>query len=366
MALSIAGTANAGQSIEQRLAEMEKRIQQLEGRVQNQGEVILAKEQQISELKKSVDEKGDGNSGGWWQSVEIGGAIEVEAGHVSEKGEDDSNDLITPTVEIGITAQINDWVAAEIVMLYEEDTDNDGDLYIDTALISIADPETSWFVNAGQFTLPFGTYNTNMLSAPITSDLGETSDTAIEAGYGANGFSASVFTFQGDHSDEIDNFGAALKFETSTEQAEFSAHLGYINNLAESDSIADGGWIGSDDNVVGWVASAQVNVASFTLIGEYLTAADGFIDSADNEPSAFNIEVGYNFEAGNLPAVVALGYQGTDDAEHSNWDLPETRILGAFTVEIMEGTSLGLEYSSEESYAGEDTDTITGKLAVEF
>lgn len=366
VALSAAGTANANQSIEQRFAEMETRIQQLENRIQDQGDVILAKEKQINDIKNSVQKQSDSRSGGWWQSVEIGGVIEVEAGHLSTKGSDNNSDLITPTVEVAITAQVNDWVSAEIVALYEEDTDNDGDLNIDTALISIANPDDQWFVNAGQFTLPFGAYNTNMLSDPITLDLGETGDTAIEAGYGANGFSASIYTFQGDHSDDIDNFGAALNFETATEQMEFFAHIGYINNLGESDGIVDGGWVATTDNMAGWTASAQINVANFTLIGEYLTAADEFSDSNNEKPSAFNIEVGYNFEAGDLPVLVAVGYQGTNDAEHSNWNLPESRILGALTIEIMEGTSLGLEYKNEESYGGADTDTLTGKLAVEF
>ncbi len=117
---------------------------------------------------------------------------------------------------------------------------------------------------------------------------------------------------------------------------------------------------------MGWIVSVQYEVANFTLIGEYLAAIDSFNDAANTQPSAYNIEVGYSFNAGSLPAGVVLGYQGTDDANHANWGVAETRIIGAPSVEVMEGTSLGLEFMNEESYAGEETDTLTGKLTVDY
>jgi hypothetical protein len=46
--------------------------------------------------------------------------------------------------------------------------------------------------------------------------------------------------------------------------------------------------------------------------------------------------------------------------------LDETRLLASFSVELMAGATLGLEYAQAESYAGTETDTITGKLAIEF
>ncbi len=46
--------------------------------------------------------------------------------------------------------------------------------------------------------------------------------------------------------------------------------------------------------------------------------------------------------------------------------LDETRLLASFSVELMAGATLGLEYAQAESYASTETDTITGKLAIEF
>jgi len=361
--LSILGSnaqATAGMSIEARLERMEQRIQQLEKKVQNQDEIILAKQQQITELKSSVAENNSSVAGKWWQSVEIGGAIEVEATHASADGSDDTSDITVPTAEIGVTAQVNDWVSGEIVIKWDE-TGGSNNIELDTALISIADPNASWFTNAGRYTLPFGTYNTNMLSDPLTLNIGEIGVTALEAGYSTNGFTVAAFTFQSNPGNDIDSFGAIVGYEGSSEQAHFSGHLGYVNNLAES-----GGWVTDGNQVPGWIASAQLDIANFTIVGEYLSATDDFSDAGGTQPSAYNIEIGYHFDAGSLPAVIALGYQGTDDANHSNWELAENRVLGALSVEVMEGTSLGLEYMNEESYAGEDSDTLTGKLSVEF
>ncbi len=358
--LGTSSHATAGMSIEERLEKMEQRIQQLENKVQNQDEIIQAKQQQISELTSSVAESNRSGVGKWWQSVEIGGAIEVEATHASTDGSDDTSDITASKAEIGLTAQVNDWVSGEIVIKWGE-SDSSNTIELDTALISIADPDASWFANAGRYTLPFGNYNTNMLSDPLTGDIGEIGVTALEAGYSANGASISAFTFQSSPSNDIDSFGAVLGYEGSTEQGNFSAHLGYVNNLAES-----GGWVTDGNQVPGWIASAQLDIASFTIIGEYLAATDDFNDAGGTQPSAYNIEIGYSFDAGTLPAVVALGYQGTDDANHANWDIAENRVLGALSIEIMDGTSIGLEYMNEESYAGEDSDTVTGKLSVEF
>ena len=68
--------AVADDSIEDRLAKMEQRIRYLEERVASQDQVIVEKERQISALSA-----GEGDA--WYNRVEIGGAIELEAVHES-------------------------------------------------------------------------------------------------------------------------------------------------------------------------------------------------------------------------------------------------------------------------------------------
>lgn len=356
----VAPNASAN-SVEDRLAAMEKRIADLEQHVQSQNEVIKEKDAKIAEMSttKTVGDK-------WFNKIEMNGLVEVVAGHSSASGSDDTSDLTAATVELGINGKVNDWIGAEVVAKYEEDTDNNGNLNIDTAKLNIADPASKWFVHAGQFTLPFGSFETHMVSDPITLDLGETGDSAIEFGFNHGNFGASAYVFQGDHSTEIDNYGLALNGEIAIEEASLTGHLGYMNNLGESDGIVDGGWMIAGNESAGWILSTSLTMNDFTLIGEYLAASEGFGDAGNEKPSAFNLEGAYHFTAGNKAATFAIAYQGSDDAENGNWGLDEKRTLAGFNVELMEGTSLGLEYAQSETYTGTETDTVTGKLAVEF
>jgi len=357
--LSLAGPVLADATSD-RLAAMEQRLSYLEQRIRSQDQVIAEKNRQISELRQAT-----GSDGGWFQSVEIGGLVEIEAGHTSADGAADESDISVPTVEIGIAAQVNDWVAAEVVALYEDEGDSSGELNIDTATVTIADPDSSWFVKGGQYALPFGVFETNMISDPLTLELAETADAALEVGMDSDAFGASVYVFQGDQSDEIENFGFNLGARTGGERFAAAANIGYINDLAESDAIVDDGTAMSG-RTPAWTASVIVNAGDLTLIGEYVTATESIAAYANDEPSAYNLEAALAFSAMGKPASMAIGYQGTEDAANTAGGQPESRVLGALGVQIMDGTSVAIEYAHEQAYDGSESDTLTGQLAVEF
>ncbi|MEJ2691746.1 MAG: LbtU family siderophore porin [Candidatus Thiodiazotropha sp.] len=330
---------------------MEQRLQELEQRVQEQ---------------ESKPDKTRAAESGWQEGIEFAGLIEVEASRVSPDQGDSTSDLNVATVELGLETRVNPWVAVEILLLYEEETDNDGDFNIDTALIALADPNANWFLKAGRNTLPFGAYPTQMISDPLTLELGETNDTALEVGYAVEGFEFSLFLFQGDHNNKADDFGGQLGYQHEFADMALQFNLGYLDNLAESDAIVDGGWITTDRKMAAWVGSAQLEAGPLTLIGEYLDVRDGFADASNQAPSVYNVEGGFGFDLRGRPASVALGYQASDEADDANWGLPEKRIIGAFSVELFEQTQLGIEYRQDESYAGEKDDTLTAQLAVSF
>lgn len=337
--------------------DMEQRLQRLEERTQSP-----ASDPDEAQPKADTEEE----RANWFDIFELEGLIEVEASRVSPQQGGSTSDVNVATVELGVGAKVNPWVEAEILLLYEEETDNDGDLNVDTALITLADPQANWFIKAGRNTLPFGLYPTQMISDPLTLELGETSDTAIEAGYLVDGLEFSLFLFQGDQNDKVDNLGAQLGYETEIAGVVSRFNLGYLDNLAESDAIVDGAWVSVDDKMAAWVASVEFGIGPWTLIGEYLDVRDGFADAADQAPAAHNLELGYGFELGDLPANIAIGYQGTDDAEDANWELPEKRLIGTFSIELLEATELGIEFKRDEAYSGERENSVTAQLAVSF
>jgi hypothetical protein len=355
-------------ALEDELAAIKARLNALEQQVREQNRVIAAKDREITALRGEVTRAadGDGNVPGWFERIQIGGLIEVEASHSSPDGGSDSSDIITPTVELGITAQVSDWVSAELVLLYEEDSDNNGDFGVDTAMVSVADPDSRWFVNAGQFTLPFGHYETFMVADPLTLDLGETADTTLAVGMDFGLVSASIYAFDGDRGSRVNNFGAALGLVREFDGVGLSAHLGYIDDLNESDGLQDLGLDNGSQNAAGWTAALGLGFGPVSLIAEYVAALDGFDGAAGARPSAFNLEAGYGFELAGRPALVAIAWQGTDDYAAIDTAVSEQRLAAAVSVEIFDGTRVALEYRTDKDYTGASTDTATALLAVEF
>ncbi|MCB1722308.1 MAG: LbtU family siderophore porin [Gammaproteobacteria bacterium] len=374
-----AGTSSAG-AFEDELAAIKARLSALEAQVSDQNRVIAEKDREIAELREAQN-SGGGGGDAWFNRVEVGGLVEVEAAHVSSDNASDVDDLVASKIELGIAAQINPWVAGEIVLKFEEDTDNsDGtnsDVDLDTAVITIADPDSSWFVNAGQYTLPFGTFPSYQVSDPLTLDVAETLDTAVEAGAGVGPATLSVFVFDGDRSaTSTDRYGAALALETEAAGAKLAAQIAYMNDVGETNGlgeiIANGGGFTTSDRVPGYIAGAEIGVGAFLFIAEYFQATDDFADLGGDKPSAYNAEAAYVFETVGRPSTFAVAMGGTGglrNADDGNGNLGlfvERRRSATYAVEVLDGTTVALEYKSEEDYNGTDTDTVTGQLAVEF
>lgn len=384
-AFACSGDVYAG-AIDDELAAIKARLKQLEQHVQAQNEAIREKDRQIRELVSNpqIREQAEGG-GGWFQRVEIGGVVEVEAGYHDPDTGSSSSDIVVATAEIGIAAQINDWVAGEVTLLYEED---DTDLEIDVATITIADPDGPWFVSAGQQYVPFGSYETNLVSDPLTLEIGETRATAVVGGIESGGFIAGLYLFNGDlqkrGNDQIDVFGAFAGFSRKGEDSTFAVNAGYISDIGDADGLQDTiqdnidiAMVDYDDHVAGVTLDARVTRGPFSFIVEYTTATDSFhmnelaFNGSGARPSAFNIEAGYGITLAGRDATVAVAYQETDEAVALG--LPRKRVAAAISVDVMKNTALSFEWAHDEDYSaayggtGENGgDTVTAQLAVEF
>ncbi len=383
------GWANAA-SIEDELIAIKARLQQLEQHIQLQNETISKQNEIIEAKSKQIEELADSskvhqNDQGWFNKIEIGGVVEVEAVYKNPDSGDSSSDAVLATAEIGVAAEINDWVSAETALLYEED---DTDLEVDIAVISIANPNGPWFVGAGLMYTPFGTFETNLISDPLTLEIGEIRETSVLAGIEANGFTGGLYAFNGelseDGDDDIDNLGAFLGYAHENENSAFGFNMGYITDIGDTDTLQDVVQENLDDNAVeysdhvgGFAVSGMVTFGSFNIFAEYLTATDEFemeelaFDGEGARPEALNIEAGYTFNLGGIAMVAALAYQRTDEAVVL--ELPQERIIGGLSAEIFENTLLSIEWAHDEDYSdsegGTDElggDTITSQLAVEF
>ncbi len=393
IALGLAGMGGAqAESMEQRMARMEAMLAEMQQRMDAQSEKIREQEATIASQKQTLDALPAGRSesaadegGGtaWFERVEVGGLVEVEIGHHSPYQGDSESDLVLATFELGISAQVTDWVEAGGSLLYEED---DTDLEVDTAYVTIGNLEVSpLYVTAGQIYLPFGAFESNLLSDPLTLEIGEARESTLLGGFVSGDFSGSVFVFNGDNKEDGKNrigaWGLNLGFSRESGDNVWGLGFGYISDLGDSDTlqgvIADNR--GDNDianRVGGWTVNAGASFGPFNLIGEYLSAADSF-DATDvpwrlggAEPKAFNVEAGYSFTMMGREAVLALAYQGTREA--LALELPKERWLLGLSVGIMDNTYLSLEWARDKDYdladggTGENADTVTVQLAVEF
>ena len=368
--------ALAQETIEERLANMERRIQHLEERVAAQDKVIIEKDRQLAKLSGQEDR--------WFNSVEVGGLIEVEAAYADPSGGDEESDVTVATVELGVAAQITEMVGAEVVLLHEED---DTDLEVDVATITYG--PGPWSFTAGQYFVPFGVFESNFISDSMTLELGETRESALQFGFESGGLHGALYTFNGDLEEdgdsEIDSFGVTVGYSAEGEGTEFGLNLSYISDIGDSDSLQDlinenleTNGLDYDSQVGGWSASAMLRFGNLSFLTEYLGATEDFevdemaFEGEGAEPTSYMVEGAIDFELAGMPATFAVGYQETDEA--AALELPEERFLVGLSVEMMDGVALAVEGAFDEDYgdpdtndySGGDADIVTFRLATEF
>jgi len=371
-------------AIKARLSQLEIIVNKQNDTINQQNEVIEQKSKEIEALAQNANAD-SGAGDGWFSNIEISGVAEVEAGYNDPDEGDSSSDIVLATAELGIAAEVNKWVSAETVLLFEED---DTDLEVDVAVVTIANPNKPWFVSSGLMYEPFGTFETNLISDPLTLEIAETRETSILAGIESNGFRGGVYVFNGDLSEQgdndIDNFGAFMGYAQENDNSSFAINLGYINDIGDSDTLQDtiqdnidAAAVEYSDQVAGISIDGLFAYGPFNFIAEYIMATDeveanelGF-KTGGAEPEAYNLEVGYSFNVRGIPMTVALAYQATDEAV--GLELPEERITGGLSAEIFDGTALSFEWAHDDDYSDSDGgtgefggDTITSQLAVEF
>ncbi len=324
----------------------------------------------------------------WMQHIAISGVVEAEAGYVRTdyknpaNADTDETDVVLATMEMGVDADITDYVSGHMVFLWEEDDTEPVDL--DTGFITVSGGDTlPVYVNLGKMYLPFGMFESFMISDPLTLELAETRESAIQAGFATNGFYGSAFIFNGDIDESgkdsrADNFGASIGIAVEDDAFSMDVSAGYINNILDSDGLGDHlseimetEGTALDDDVAGVAAAACLSMGPMTLIGEYITAFDEptFLSVSDGgavtgqKMSAFNMELACAFACCGKETTFGVAYQGADNTGDL---LPDTRWAGTLSAAILSGTTLALEYCRDKFENDDQIDRVTAQLALEF
>lgn len=316
--------------------------------------------------------------------LEISGALEVEINsgkdHLAAKG----SDIALATVEIGIDAEINKNVSAHILLLHEDDSTESPTIDEGTLSINMG----SMFLNAGRMYIPFGNFESNMVSDPLTLELAETQEAAIEFGFESGGLRASVYAFNGGadknkvDNDVVDDFGVSIGYAMKSGSMDMDFGLDFINNMAETDGI-EGIVIPTpadtvEEHTAGMALHAIINMDALTVILEHVSASDDFnlldadFNGAKASPSATNIEVAYTMDMGGREMTVAVAHQSTADVDPVNVGMPESRNMVSVSTSVAKDVGLVVEFSNASDYetadggSGESGGMLTAQLAVEF
>jgi len=304
----------------------------------------------------------------------ITGYVEAEYGSMKDFDGNTSSDIITSTVELSIDAEISEWFSGHVVLLHEED---DTPLEVDQGYITYGNTFLSSFsIKIGQQYLPFGAFESNMVSDPLTLEIGETRESAIIFSYDSALY-ASFYLFNGDMNeaggdDSVDSMGFNLGWAYEGEDLNFDLGVSYISNLKDSDGLS-GGIIEYreainevvpdsfpapeevNEYVAGFGAHLTLNWGSFTFIGEVVAAMDNFeadeLAPNQRKPSATNLEFAYGITD---DLSLAFGMQNTVDMAGY---LPESRILFVVSYALDEATGFAFEYSSSSDYGSADGGT---------
>lgn len=395
--LAIPSAYAAEDDMVMRLEKMEQRLLQLEETVMSQQRALAEKQHELNRLAES---SGDG---GWWKNVSVSGTLETGAAWFEDEDDTTTTDAFQTTVELAVSAEISDWVSAETILLYEDEGQDDSNIAVDAATITIAPPEGPWYLTSGLQYLPFGTYASNMVSDSVTLELGEILETGVLLGTETEaGFRAAVYAFNGNDSegnrdeDQLDDFGANVGYSGDMGDTSVSIDVGYLNNIVETDASL---FFGFDDDVTievddmddvivrdvavnyeqesGYAVSFAASHNRFSMMAEYIEASSeicvdrigvtGMDDDAVpleqkcREPEAWLVEAGWTFDMGGRDSIVSVGWQETEDL-----DLPAERLMVSLSTEIVPGVILGLEWAEDEDAGGWDSDTINVELETGF
>ena len=276
--------------------------------------------------------------------ITLAGLFEIST--VYEKQSDNKSNVNVDTVEFALNAEFCETVRAEAVALWEEGSDEDS--VVDTAFVEFGGSDDfPLVVSVGRQYLPFGAFNSLMISDPLTLELGETRETAVAASCDVGRFAlwAGVFSGEIDSVDAIEN-GVASLIANPTEGLSFGFSV--LSDLGEGGYVDTINAVLADEGVYhksgGMSAFFLAEYNAFIFSAEYLCALEEMVlEKTESrnamQPSAWFVDVGYVF---NDKWTAALRYEGSRDflAE----EMPKTQVGGMIRWQVNDLASISTEY----------------------
>lgn len=282
---------------------------------------------------------------------------------------------------------------------------SDLELFVDDAFVNIGNlNKTPFYLTAGQAYLPFGEYQTNMVTWPAITAIGQTRMPAAMIGYSSganNGFLGTLFAYNTNTTlGKSGAGGGSLTYQFGNNDISGNVAGSIISNIADAGGmqntgISDGSFAGFGESnateninqVPGYDFNGVLNLGAYSILAEYVSAVRAFPTSALSyngngaQPMGGNVEAAYTFTAFKKPATVALGYGWTN--ESLALALPQQRFSAVFNISWWRDTVEALEFRHDIEYSASDyadgiggtaitqgpggyNDTVTASIAAYF
>ena len=314
------------------------------------------------------------------ENVTVEGLVEVSAAW-SKQGSDKDTDVNVDTVELDLGFEATDRLSASIALLYEEG-EEDNHVVVDSAEIvyEFADAFPGLSLHAGKIYMPFGSFETALISDPLTLELGEISDGAVGLVFESEFVDLAAYAFAGDINDETDDaeklqYVAAATLKPFEGLSLKAAVLSDICEAALDDDVADTleklaeeGLDPSYDGALGVNFAALLELGDFTIAAEYLAAAEDveFCGEKAGKPQTWSIDVAW---AATDRLTLAARYEGSK--EFLPEEMPEKQFGVGGEYAFDDNLSLAVEYlfGQFDDVDGEEQDdrhVATAKIAFAF
>lgn len=390
-----------------RLDELEKEIQRRDQRIKELEEKAVKTEQELTHAKGHaagrvpMEGKEEGEAH-WTDRIKLSGLLEVEGSTERFKSKDPSSsgqektsrndDLTLATVELGAEVSANKYVTGNIRLLYEQD---ETDLTVDEGTITIGGIEETYgfYGIAGRYYPHFGGLHSYMVSDPLTLEIFEIQETAVQLGWKNDWFTTGLGAFRGDvlkkgeEEDRIRGFFADVHVhnpEGTWGGLGMVAGASFLNNVGETDTLQGPDGLNGNpvqDRIAGAAGYLTLDYDRFGFGAEYISALDSFeegemqyaLDRDGNprrsRPAAWNFELAFRPVEG---VQVAGRYEGSKDMFGL---YPKSQFGLCVSWRLFEYTTLSGEYlrgkfdednRRSDGLSSYTRDLVTFQLALEF
>ncbi|MBT4762330.1 MAG: LbtU family siderophore porin [Bdellovibrionaceae bacterium] len=307
--------------------------------------------------------------------VTVEGLVEVElsttSGDTYDKDAGAKSDIALATAQLGIKAQVNPTLTGTMVLLFEDkgaDASTDTNMqWVEEAYLTRKMLDGALEMNLGRKIVPFGTYNTVMVSDPLTLEFGETTENVIQAAYHLKdaGLSFGLYLFNGDKNktetdgaDTVSGNGLFLSHAFKGDSFTVNTNVGMLSNFAETNRSVF--TVGTENEVAATAISVDATFGNTSVGFEHMMAGQmenisTFTANAgaavDATPTATSIEVSHKMDK------FTFGVAQQMTAEALALSLPSSKTLLAVGFNKDEGCNITFEYYTATLYATGDATT---------